>query len=70
MCINFLYLVKNRGSWLDIGTSISHFIIMESTVLVISILYGIGHVMTTFSINKRHTNDYSNLPVVAKISLD
>lgn len=69
MCLNFLYLVKNHGSWLDIGTSISHFIIMEATVLVISILYGIGNVLTTFGLTRSTTN---KLPLLAanKMSQD
>ncbi|XP_017049740.1 GPI ethanolamine phosphate transferase 1 [Drosophila ficusphila] len=39
MGLNFLFLVRNQGSWLDIGTSISHFVIMEVTTLVILVLF-------------------------------
>jgi len=39
MGLNFLFLVRNQGSWLDIGTSISHFVIMEVTTLVILLLF-------------------------------
>ncbi|KAH8402153.1 hypothetical protein KR009_010162, partial [Drosophila setifemur] len=35
MGLNFLFLVRNQGSWLDIGSSISHFVIMEVTTLVL-----------------------------------
>ncbi|KAH8256682.1 hypothetical protein KR038_004397 [Drosophila bunnanda] len=38
MGLNFLFLVRNQGSWLDIGSSISHFVIMEVTTLVILVL--------------------------------
>lgn len=27
MTLNFFYMVKDEGSWLDIGTTISHFVI-------------------------------------------
>lgn len=29
MGLHFLYLVTNEGSWLDIGTSISHYVIVQ-----------------------------------------
>lgn len=38
MGMNFLFLVRNTGSWLEIGSSISHFVIMEVTTLVLLIL--------------------------------
>lgn len=50
MCLNFLFLVKNKGSWLDIGTSLSHFVIMEATTLVLTIFYGIAQVFTSSKI--------------------
>lgn len=38
MGMNFLFLVRNTGSWLEIGSSISHFVIMEVTTLVLLFL--------------------------------
>ncbi|TMW41089.1 hypothetical protein DOY81_013832, partial [Sarcophaga bullata] len=35
MGLNFLFLVKNQGSWLEIGSSISHFVIMQVTTLIL-----------------------------------
>lgn len=46
MCLNFLFLVKNTGSWLEIGTSISHFVIMEATVVVLCLLQLVAKVLT------------------------
>lgn len=63
MCLNFLFLVKNTGSWLEIGTSISHFVIMESTVVVLCLLQIIAKFLTTYQlqslINSGKTRDLS-----------
>jgi GPI ethanolamine phosphate transferase 1 len=56
MCLNFLYLVKNKGSWLDIGTSLSHFIIMEVTVLILILFYGLAIILTSFQISAKETS--------------
>uniref|UniRef100_A0A1A9W9X4 GPI ethanolamine phosphate transferase 1 n=1 Tax=Glossina brevipalpis TaxID=37001 RepID=A0A1A9W9X4_9MUSC len=37
MALHFLYMVRNHGSWLEIGTSISHFVIMQVTTLILVI---------------------------------
>lgn len=39
MGLHFLYFVKNQGSWLDIGMSISHFVIVQSIVVFLIIFY-------------------------------
>lgn len=50
MCLNFLFLVKNTGSWLEIGTSISHFVIMESTVVVLCVLQIVAKFLTSYQL--------------------
>ncbi|KAL1513033.1 hypothetical protein ABEB36_002516 [Hypothenemus hampei] len=47
MVLQFLYLITNVGSWLDIGSSLSHFIIMEGFVTILLLLYGLAHLLTT-----------------------
>lgn len=50
MGLHFLHLVTNRGSWLDIGTSISHYVIVQTTVLFLVLLYGLARVLTSVSL--------------------
>jgi len=50
MGLHFLHLVTNQGSWLDIGTSISHYVIVQITVLFLVMLYGLARVLTSFSL--------------------
>lgn len=42
MTLNFFFLVKDDGSWLEIGTSISHFIIASAFEILSVILFGIS----------------------------
>ncbi|CAB0011765.1 unnamed protein product [Nesidiocoris tenuis] len=39
MGLQFLFAVRNTGSWLEIGTSISHYVIMEVSAFCLVILY-------------------------------
>lgn len=50
MGIQLLYYVKNTGSWLEIGTSISQFVIVQVITLFIVIINQIAKVMTEFNI--------------------
>lgn len=45
MTLNFFYLVRDDGSWLEIGTSISHFTIGSLLVFFMIILYGISEAL-------------------------
>ncbi len=45
LTINFFFLVLDRGSWLEIGTSISHFILANSFSLVALGVYGLSNVL-------------------------
>lgn len=46
---HFLFMVQNTGSWLDIGSSISHFVIMQIIVLFLMLLYLVSSVLTDFN---------------------
>jgi len=44
MTLNFFYLVRDEGSWLDIGTSISHFFISNLLILFVIALEQLSEV--------------------------
>ncbi|CAH0405346.1 unnamed protein product [Chilo suppressalis] len=50
MGIQLLYNVKNYGSWLDIGTSISQFVIVQVITLFIVLINQMAKVLSDFSI--------------------
>ncbi|KAF6303114.1 phosphatidylinositol glycan anchor biosynthesis class N [Rhinolophus ferrumequinum] len=47
MALHFFFLVKDYGSWLDIGTSISHYVIVMSMTIVLVFLNGLAQLLTT-----------------------
>ncbi|XP_071711375.1 uncharacterized protein [Rutidosis leptorrhynchoides] len=46
MTIHFFFLVKNTGSWMEIGNSISHFGIVSAQVVFVLLLFAITSVYT------------------------
>ncbi|KAK4311784.1 hypothetical protein Pmani_016741 [Petrolisthes manimaculis] len=50
MALHFFFLIRTEGSWLDIGTSLSHYIITMATTLFIIILLFLAKFLTTFSL--------------------
>ncbi|XP_004579512.2 GPI ethanolamine phosphate transferase 1 [Ochotona princeps] len=47
MALHFFFLVKDYGSWLDIGTSISHYVIVMCMTIFLVFLNGLAQVLTT-----------------------
>lgn len=46
MTIHFFFLVRNKGSWMEIGNSISHFGIMSAQVVFVLMLFAVTNVFT------------------------
>ncbi|XP_075441993.1 GPI ethanolamine phosphate transferase 1 isoform X2 [Ascaphus truei] len=47
MSMHFFFLVKDYGSWLDIGTSISHYVIVMCMTIFLMLLSGLARFLTT-----------------------
>ncbi|XP_053401578.1 GPI ethanolamine phosphate transferase 1-like [Mercenaria mercenaria] len=56
MAVHFFFLVRDYGSWLDIGTSISHYIIVMCMIIFTMLLYGVSHLLTCFSLTRSRSN--------------
>ncbi|XP_044763394.1 GPI ethanolamine phosphate transferase 1-like [Coccinella septempunctata] len=51
MVFYFMYHIKNVGSWLEIGTSLSHFIVVECFTIGILVLYFVAYLFTNMAFN-------------------
>lgn len=51
MGLHFFYFVKDYGSWLEIGTSISHFVIMMTFIIFLFFIFGLTRLFTGTFIN-------------------
>ncbi|XP_033842038.1 GPI ethanolamine phosphate transferase 1 [Periophthalmus magnuspinnatus] len=47
MALHFFFMVQDYGSWLDIGTSISHYVIVMSMTIFLMILSVVTHILTS-----------------------
>ena len=47
MTLNFFWVVKDEGSWLDIGTSISHFVIASLFCVFVALLEFVSEVFSS-----------------------
>ncbi|XP_033116796.1 GPI ethanolamine phosphate transferase 1-like [Anneissia japonica] len=46
MALHFFYLVQDTGSWLEIGTSISHYVIVMTMILFVLLLMLVSRIFT------------------------
>ncbi|NXC36205.1 PIGN transferase, partial [Campylorhamphus procurvoides] len=47
MALHFFFLVRDYGSWLDIGTSISHYVLVMSLTIFMMLMNGLAQLLTT-----------------------
>ncbi|PJF17292.1 hypothetical protein PSACC_02911 [Paramicrosporidium saccamoebae] len=68
MTLNFFFLVRDHGSWLEIGTSISHFII-ASVFSVLALCYSYGYYVMGYAYyGAKFYNDFAEENLIDRTS--
>ena len=57
MGLNFFFLVQDSGSWLEIGVSISHYVIMMVMTIGTVILVGVARILTGLTVIPRKNEE-------------
>ncbi len=53
MGLHFFFLVTDEGSWLDIGSSLSRFVIAEATAIFLSVLLVLAELLLSVKLGRR-----------------
>jgi len=68
MGLHFLFLIKNTGSWLDIGMSISHYVIVQSLAFFLSLMFGLAGLLIGVEKETSNQSSVQLLPTTSKKS--
>ncbi|RDD47130.1 GPI ethanolamine phosphate transferase 1 [Trichoplax sp. H2] len=58
MAMNFFFMIRDQGSWLDIGTSISHYVIMMLVIISLVSLFGLSGWLISYSPIQSKSKNY------------